>query len=118
MEDNKIIYKENKRSELKKLFIASRAKAQERKKLSTISTSYRFTGWTIYFYEWSDITRKPLEFKSLKEFTDFLKKSKIPFTYFDRQKLMFYKTNYVACAKNKKDLKICYSYISLRDALK
>lgn len=112
-----MIFKNNKRLELKNLFLSSR----KPKTVPLLSNCKHyntcFNKWDIFFYEWSDVTRTPLAFHSLKEFTEFLNKSGITLSTLDRTKLNFYRTNYVACYKNTNTLNIRWSYELLKTTM-
>jgi len=82
-----------------------------------VMTRENFTS-TIYFYEWSDITKEPRKFFMLDIFDNFLKTSGIYLALFQKDIIKNLKWCYITCKKGTKDLIIRSTYSSLSDALK
>lgn len=83
---------------------------------ATVNTStYPFK---INFFEWSDITRKPLLFSSLNEFEAFLTKSNIPLSTEDRLAIVkdanSYCGVYATCKKGTTELIVASSEYTLK----
>lgn len=71
----------------------------------------------IYFYEWSDVTRTPKTYYTLKAFENFLNDCQIYLASWQREVLSHMRHPYVACKKGEKNIIIKNSYIALRDAI-
>ena len=71
----------------------------------------------IYFYEWSDVTRTPKTYYTLKAFENFLNDCQIYLASWQREVLSHMHHPYVACKRGEKDIIIKNSYIALRDAI-
>lgn len=63
----------------------------------------------LYFFEWSNLSREPLNFKSKKAFFDFLDKSKIAYNKFQENLFNIRYLLYATCKKDKAELIICGS---------
>lgn len=72
----------------------------------------------IYFYEWSNPTRVPREFKDMKSFEDFLRTSSIFIRLFERDIIHNLKEVWVSCYKGTKSLCIRGSYKGLVNSLR
>lgn len=116
----------NKRNDLQKIFFDSRKEkalvvafpSTRTNRMTDYVNTYKQSAlegkWTIYFYEWSDIYRKPLLFKSLSSFIEFLSKCNIELNAFDRYRLDVNHTNYICCYPNTVKLSITHSYVALQ----
>ena len=67
----------------------------------------------IYFYEWSDITRTPLNFKYYTDFYEFLDKSNIILSNNNYNKMKQMKKCYMTCEKGKRNLLLADEYKKL-----
>ena len=111
----------NKSKELRKLF---REHMENKRKVVSTPPMYgvhnvsSYSGITIYFYEWSDVSNAPRYFKSLYEFEEFLKKSEIPFEYFHKDIINSLKCAYVSCYQGSKELNIRATYKMLLDSMR
>lgn len=75
-----------------------------------------FTG-VIYFYEWSDVTRTPRSFYTLKKFEEFLSESEIFMLGYQREIIKNMHNPYITCRKGTKELIIKVSYEALKSAV-
>lgn len=71
----------------------------------------------IYFYEWSDTTRTPKTYYTLKAFESFLNDCHIYLVSWQREVLSHMKHPYVACKKGERDIIIKNSYTELTKAI-
>lgn len=71
----------------------------------------------IYFYEWSDTTRSPKTYYTLKAFEKFLNDCQIYLASWQREVLSHMKHPYVACKKGERDIIIKNSYTELTKAI-
>ena len=71
----------------------------------------------IYFYEWSDISRTPKSYYTLKAFENFLASSKIYIASYEKELIKHIHYCYIACSKDGKKLLIKCSYESLKRTL-
>lgn len=71
----------------------------------------------IYFYEWSDTTRTPKTYYTLKAFESFLNDCHIYLASWQREVLSHMKHPYVACKKGERDIIIKNSYTELTKAI-
>lgn len=106
----------NKSRELNKLFKAYMARKEDESKNQS-KRHCNFLPITIFFYEWSDITRKPLRYFSLSLFEKFLSDSGIVFEDWQRDMIPCLGDVYITCKPNSKDLLIRCSYEALKAAL-
>ena len=104
----------NKSRELNKLFKAYMARKEGESKKQR---HCNFFPITIFFYEWSDITRRPLRYFSLSLFEKFLSDSGIILEDWQRDMIPCLGDAYVTCKPNSKDLIIRCSYEALKAAL-
>jgi hypothetical protein len=129
----------NLNKELKKIFFTTlKRKAEEASKprapmylggtvppVTHRPTTYQpnlFSGQTdsigcIYFYEWSDTTRNPKTYYTLKAFENFLNDCHIYLASWQREVLSHMKHPYVACKKGERDIVIKNSYMELSKAI-
>ena len=75
-----------------------------------------FTG-VIYFYEWSDVTRTPRSFYTLKKFEEFLSESQIFIMGYQREIIKNMHNPYITCRKGTKELVIKPSYETLKASM-
>lgn len=71
-------------------------------------------GTNIYFFEWSDLRRQPINFLNLESFIDFCQTHSIKITNNNRYHLKNNKVNYVVCRRNHPELVISYDKKQLR----
>lgn len=71
----------------------------------------------IYFYEWSDVTRPPKSFYTLKKFEEFLDSSGIYILGYQREIIKNMRNPYITCKKGSKELIIKVSYEALKSAV-
>ena len=84
-----------------------------------IGTAQDYTGYNgmIYFYEWSDVTRTPRSFYTLKKFEEFLSESEIFMLGYQREIIKNMHNPYITCRKGTKELIIKVSYEALKSAV-
>lgn len=73
---------------------------------------------TVYFYEWSDINRRPKYFYNVDSFIKFLNDCKINYSSYQYNRLHEGKWFYCSCVKGESELILCESYLGLRERLK
>jgi hypothetical protein len=72
----------------------------------------------IYFYEWSDVNRRPRCFYQLDAFENFLKSSGIYMQLYQREIIQNIGTVYATCYTGTKNLNLRGSYKNLLDSIK
>jgi len=72
----------------------------------------------IYFYEWSDVSKKPRCFYQLEAFENFLKFSGIYMQFYQREIIQNLGTVYATCYTGTKNLNLRGSYKNLSDSMK
>lgn len=105
----------NKKNELKELF--KKSLLNSKKDVTNQSTKYNLNNKIIYFYEWSDIFRKPLIFNDLESFEKFLTRCGIELKMCDRKALKRIGCSFVSCYKGTKNLAVYTTYNALRESL-
>lgn len=71
----------------------------------------------IYFYEWSDATRSPKTFYSLRAFENFLNANQIFMASYQKELIKHLHNPYVSCKVDGKDLHIKANWEALKQAL-
>lgn len=71
----------------------------------------------IYFYEWSDISRTPKTFYTLKKFEEFLSESQIFIMGYQREIIKNMRNPYITCRKGTKELIIKPSHELLKSSM-
>ena len=95
----------------------------EQRQLSSSSVSgnnYRYyssSSFTVYFYEWSDITNRPRQFGSREIFLKFLSDCNISLTEYQLNRINSGYWFYGSCKPGKSELLLCDNYSTLRDCL-
>jgi hypothetical protein len=84
---------------------------------NSTSRYYGGYGYTVYFYEWSNINNRPRQFGSVEVFIKFLKDSGIHFTDYQEQRLRDGRWFYCSCKVGKSELILCDTYIQLKERL-
>ena len=105
----------NKKNELKELF--KKSLLNSKKNVTKQPTAYNLNNKIIYFYEWSDIFRKPLTFNDLESFEKFLTSCGIELKMHDRKILNLIGCSFVSCYKGTKNLAVYKTYNGLRESL-
>lgn len=72
---------------------------------------------TFFFYEWSDLTRRPLVFKEVKAFVAFLEKSGIKYTVTQMVSINNEDLLWCSCPKGKSELLSSMSFYGLKKQL-
>jgi hypothetical protein len=72
----------------------------------------------IYFYEWSDVSRTPKSFYTMKAFEKFLEESNIFILGYQREIIRNMRNPYITCTKGEKELVIKSTYEALCNAMK
>lgn len=116
----------NKSKDLNRLFKAYMARKEEESKRPTYRSqeyySNLFKGGslfhgTIFFYEWSDITRNPIKYFSLSLFEKFLADCDLKLEPWQRDMIPSLGDVYITCKANSKELLIRNSYDALKAAV-
>ena len=81
------------------------------------SRYYGGCGYTVYFYEWSNINNRPRQFGSSEVFLKYLEESGIKFTDYQYTRIKEGKWMYASCIPGKSELILVDSYIQLRERL-
>ena len=83
-----------------------------------IPGQYADNSVSIYFYEWSDLSKAPRTFYHLDTFDNFLKTSGIYMEFYQKEIIKNLGTVYITCYTGTKNLNIRSSYKNLLDALR
>jgi hypothetical protein len=81
------------------------------------SSSSIFSPKTFFFYEWSDLTRKPLVFKEVNAFVSFLESSGITYTVTQMISMSDEDLLWCSCPKGKSELLSSVSFYGLKKQL-
>jgi hypothetical protein len=117
------IYNMNKSKELVKLFKAYMSRKEEERKnassttVHSYSTGRKFFLGTIYFYEWSDITREPIRYFSFPLFERFLNECDIKLQPWQKDIIYNLNSVYITCKGMSKELLIRSTYDALKLAV-
>ena len=71
----------------------------------------------IYFYEWSDVTRAPKTYYTLKAFENFMNDCHIYLASWQREIIKNMRHPYIACRKGERDIIIKNTYMALCSAI-
>ena len=74
-------------------------------------------GYTVYFYEWSNINNRPRQFSSAEIFLKYLQDSKINYSEYQLKRITEGKWMYASCIPGKSELILVDSYMQLRERL-
>ena len=116
------IYNMNKSKELVKLFKAYMSRKEEERKnassttVHTYSTGKRYFLGTIYFYEWSDVSREPIRYYSIALFERFLRECGIELQAWQKDIIYNLDRVYITCKGMSKELLIRSTYDALKSA--
>lgn len=78
---------------------------------------YGGCGYTVYFYEWSNINNRPRQFSSSEIFIRYLEDCGIEYTDYQLGRIKEGKWFYASCVPGKNQLLLCDTYIQLRERL-
>ena len=84
---------------------------------TTYNSNYYVNRFTVYFYEWSDISNRPRQFGSREVFMKYLEDCNIILTDYQRSRLEKGYWFYGSCKPGKNELLLCDTYMTLRDLL-
>ena len=84
---------------------------------NSTSRYYGGCGYTVYFYEWSNINNRPRQFGSLEYFLKYLRDSNIEYSDYQEERLRNGKWFYASCIPGKNFLLLCDTYIQLKERL-
>lgn len=84
---------------------------------SSTSRYYGGCGYTVYFYEWSNINNRPRQFGSPEMFLKFLRESNIIFNEYQLGRIREGKWMYASCVPCENKLILVDSYMQLKERL-